>query len=95
LIFQIFQIWNVKPTGLAGSGLLAMSLMSLERTPCDSTPMVECIPMKLPGYPIVTPLARFIWKESERSGIPLGRFAPFVFGLAIGRWPAKVKDRRQ
>jgi hypothetical protein len=27
---------------------------------------------------------RLVWTLSEWSGVPLGRFAPFVFGKAIG-----------
>ena len=29
------------------------------------------------------------------SGIPLGRFAPWVFGLAIGRMPHKTTRRKK
>jgi hypothetical protein len=25
------------------------------------------------------------------DNVPMGRLAPYVFGLAIGRWPHKVK----
>ena len=28
---------------------------------------------------------RFIWLFTETFGIPLGRFAPFVFGRMIGK----------
>ena len=30
-----------------------------------------------------------IWRISEEYHIPLGRFAPYVFGAMIGRWPHK------
>jgi hypothetical protein len=49
--------------------------------------------MKASEYPFVSPLARFIWRTSERYGIPLGRLAPFIFGLAIGRWPKRLKNK--
>lgn len=36
-------------------------------------------------------ICRLIWNLSERTGVPLGRVAPWVFGGMIGRWPEKVK----
>lgn len=36
-------------------------------------------------------VARFIWNNSERHGISLGRLAPYVFGAMIGRMPKKMK----
>lgn len=33
----------------------------------------------------------FIWETSELTGIPLGRFAPYIFGKMIGS-PNKKKD---
>ena len=34
-------------------------------------------------------IARTIWDISEYSGLSLGRFAPWVFGLMIGAKPNK------
>lgn len=47
-----------------------------------------------PGILVLTPLAAAIWKLADRCDIPLGRAAPWIFGLAIGRWPRKVKWRK-
>lgn len=27
------------------------------------------------------------------DNVPMGRLAPWVFGLAMGRWPRRVKDK--
>ncbi|MET3349018.1 UNVERIFIED_ORG: hypothetical protein ABID57_000687 [Arthrobacter sp. UYEF1] len=32
-------------------------------------------------------IAKQIWNLSEFTGIPLGRLAPHIFGLSIGRKP--------
>ncbi len=37
-------------------------------------------------------LCGLLWVLSEEIGIPLGRFAPYVFGGMIGRWPRKSCD---
>jgi hypothetical protein len=33
-----------------------------------------------------------VWNLSEWLGIPLGKFAPFVFGKMIGSKPVKTED---
>jgi len=40
-------------------------------------------PMQWLGY--------IIWHTNEYFGISLGRLAPYVFGMIIGRRPHKVK----
>lgn len=37
-------------------------------------------------------IAKIIWDLAEYTGIGLGRFAPYVFGMMIGAKPVKVKD---
>ena len=37
-------------------------------------------------------ICKLIWDFSEWSGLPLGRFAPWVFGGMIGSKPHKVKQ---
>jgi len=39
-------------------------------------------------------IARLIWETSELTGIGLGRFAPYVFGLMIGAKPKEKKDEK-
>jgi hypothetical protein len=36
---------------------------------------------------IVSVFCEYIWNLSEFFGIPLGRFAPYIFGGMIGRLP--------
>ena len=36
-------------------------------------------------------MATGLWEFSEWTGIPLGPFAPYVFGLMIGCWPHRVR----
>lgn len=36
-----------------------------------------------------------IWRCSEFFGIPLGRFAPWVFGASIGRMPRRKPDEER
>lgn len=36
---------------------------------------------------------RVIWNVTEWAGIPLGRFAPYVFGKMIGATDWKREDR--
>lgn len=38
-------------------------------------------------------LASLIWHFSERHGWDLGRLAPWIFGLMIGSFPHKRRDR--
>lgn len=33
----------------------------------------------------------FIWDTTEKYGIPLGPLAPYIFGMAIGRKPHRVR----
>ena len=37
-------------------------------------------------------VVRLIWDFSECFKIPLGRFAPIVFGMMIGSKPTKIKE---
>ena len=39
---------------------------------------------------LVSWLAFEVWNLSENLNIPLGRFAPMVFGLMIGRTPHRA-----
>jgi hypothetical protein len=41
------------------------------------------------SIPIPKFICRFIWNVSEFTGIPLGKYAPFIFGGMIGRQPKK------
>ena len=36
-------------------------------------------------------VATFIWNTAERFNLPLGRFAPKIFGLMIGSSGKRVK----
>jgi hypothetical protein len=36
-------------------------------------------------------ISRFLFWLVLDSRIPLGRLAPWIFGLAMGRWPHKKK----
>jgi hypothetical protein len=36
-------------------------------------------------------MRRFLFWLVLDSGVRLGRLAPWVFGLAMGRWPRRVK----
>ena len=40
---------------------------------------------------LVSWLAFEVWNLSENLNIPLGRFAPMVFGLMIGRTPHRAR----
>lgn len=48
--------------------------------------------MRLSGFFLINPLARWVWIASERYGFPLpGRLAPIVVGLMLGRVPHRVR----
>jgi len=52
---------------------------------------------------LIMQLTRYLWDKYLTlyllllvmdSNINLGKFAPWIFGLAMGRWPHRVKDKK-
>lgn len=39
-------------------------------------------------------IASQIWNFSERYNVPLGRLAPWIFGMMIGKIPYKKKEKK-
>lgn len=37
-------------------------------------------------------ICRAIWLASEACGVPLGCFAPWVFGGIVGAWPVALQE---
>lgn len=40
---------------------------------------------------VVSFICKVVWRTKEFCGISLGRFAPYVFGGMIGRWPRRIR----
>jgi len=40
-------------------------------------------------------ICTIVWEISELLNLSLGRFAPYVFGGKIGRFPKKIKEEKR